>query len=57
MTAQSPISLEWVACFYDEEQAVVRRYVTDIQERAAERIEIVLSQAAIVVDEFPREDC
>lgn len=37
LTAQPTMSLEWVARFYDEDQAVVRRYVTAVQERAAEQ--------------------
>lgn len=37
LTAQPTMSLKWVARFYDEEQAVVRRYVTAVQQRAAEQ--------------------
>jgi len=36
LTAQPTMSLQWTARFYDEDEAVIRRYVTAVQERAAE---------------------
>jgi len=38
LTAQPTMSLQWAARFYDEDEAVVRQYVTAVQNRAlAER--------------------
>lgn len=34
LTAQPTMSLEWVARFYDEDEAVIRRYVNAVQDRA-----------------------
>ena len=38
LTAQPTMSLEWTARFFDEDKAVIRQYVTGVQDRAlAER--------------------
>ena len=37
LTPQPTMSLEWVARFYDEDQAVIRRYVTAVQRQAVEQ--------------------
>lgn len=37
LTAQPTMSLQWAARFFDEDEAVVRRYVNAVQDRAAEQ--------------------
>jgi hypothetical protein len=36
LTAQPNMSLEWVARFYQEDEAVIRRYIKDVQKRATD---------------------
>jgi len=37
LTAQPTMSLEWAARFFDEDEAVIRRYVNAVQDRAREQ--------------------
>ena len=49
LTAQPTMSLEWTARFYQEDEAVIRQYVTSVQNRAA------AERDAETTEEYPVE--